>query len=66
MKAGNRWVVDMDLKKFFDKVNHDKLMAKAAERVDDKTALKLIRRYLQSGIMVNGAVIESGQGTGDR
>lgn len=63
MKEGYRWVVDMDLEKFFDKVNHDKLMAKVAEKVKDKRILKLIRRFLQSGVMVNGVVIESGQGT---
>lgn len=62
MKKGYRWVVDMDLEKFFDKVNHDKRMAKVAEKVKDKRILKLIRRFLQSGVMVNGVVIESRQG----
>lgn len=63
MEEGYRWVVDMDLEKFFDQVNHDKLMAKVAEKVKDKRVLKLIRKYLQSGIMVNGVVRESEQGT---
>ena len=47
----------MDLEKFFDKVNHDMLMAKLASRIKDKRVLKLIRKYLQAGIMVNGVVI---------
>ena len=46
--AGYRWVVDIDLEKFFDRVNHDKLMANVAERVSDKRVLKLIRTFLNS------------------
>ena len=53
---GRRWTVDMDLEKFFDKVNHDILMSRLARRIDDKPLLKLIRLYLQAGIMQNGIV----------
>lgn len=56
IKEGNRFVVDLDLEKFFDRVNHDRLMAKLATRIEDKTLLKLIRRYLQSGILIDGLV----------
>ncbi|RNB67228.1 group II intron reverse transcriptase/maturase [Brevibacillus panacihumi] len=62
IEEGYRWVVDMDLEKFFDKVNHDKLMGLIAKHVKDRTILTLIRRYLESGIMVNGMEIESDQG----
>ena len=55
---GWRWVVDIDLEKFFDRVNHDKLMARIARRVKDKRVLGLIRSYLKSGVMLNGVVIE--------
>jgi len=54
ISEGYRVVVDMDLEKFFDRVNHDKLMSLIARRVGDKRLLKLIRRYLESGIMING------------
>lgn len=63
IKQGYRWVVDIDLEKFFDKVNHDRLMRKVAEKVEDKTLLLLIRRFLQSGIMINGVVRNSEEGT---
>jgi RNA-directed DNA polymerase len=56
MAAGYRWVVDLDLEKFFDRVNHDKLMAKIAERVSDKRLLKLIRTFLRAGVMEGGLV----------
>lgn len=62
IKQGYRWVVDLDLEKFFDKVNHDRLMMKIAEKVKDKTILLLIRRFLQSGVMVNGVVRDSEEG----
>jgi RNA-directed DNA polymerase len=63
MKEGYRWVVDLDLEKFFDRVNHDRLMAKLAEKVKDKMILKLIRKYLQSGVMINGVVMGTKEGT---
>ncbi len=56
MKEGYRFVVDLDLEKFFDRVNHDRLMMKIAEKVKDKKVLLLIRKYLQSGVMENGLV----------
>ena len=61
--AGNRWVVDLDLEKFFDRVNHDKLMAAMARRVNDKRMLKLIRAFLESGVMENGLVSSVEEGT---
>ncbi len=63
MAAGYRWVVDLDLEKFFDRVNHDKLMAKIAERVSDKRLLKLIRTFLRAGVMENGLVSPVDEGT---
>jgi len=63
MKEGYRWVVDMDLEKFFDKVNHDRLMATLAKRIRDKSLLKLIRKYLQAGVMINGVVSSTEEGT---
>jgi len=63
IKEGYRWVVDMDLEKFFDKVNHDRLMSTLAKKISDKPLLKLIRRYLQSGIMINGVVYDTDEGT---
>jgi group II intron reverse transcriptase/maturase len=62
ISEGYRQVVDMDLEKFFDRVNHDKLMSLIARRVGDKRLLKLIRRYLESGIMVNGIEVISEDG----
>ena len=53
---GCRWVVDLDLEKFFDRVNHDRLMAKIAERVGDKRLLKLIRAFLTAGVLEDGLV----------
>ena len=63
LTEGNRWVVDIDLEKFFDKVNHDRLMGTLAKRIQDKRLLKLIRKYLKSGIMINGIVSASEEGT---
>ncbi|WP_142836489.1 group II intron reverse transcriptase/maturase, partial [Planococcus salinarum] len=60
---GNRWVVDIDLEKFFDRVNHDKLMGQLAKRIEDKRLLKLIHKYLKTGIMINGVVMNSEEGT---
>ena len=60
---GYRWVVDLDLEKFFDRVNHDRLMAKIAERVSDKRLLKLIRALLTAGVMENGLVSPVDEGT---
>jgi RNA-directed DNA polymerase len=60
---GKRWVVDTDLAKFFDEVNHDILMSKIAYRVKDKRILILIRRYLQAGIMIDGVVQSREKGT---
>ena len=61
--AGQCWVVDLDLEKFFDRVNHDKLMAAIARRVSDKRMLKLIRAFLESGVMENGLVSPVEEGT---
>src|SRR5256886_1497865 len=61
--AGYRWVVDLDLEKFFDRVNHDKLIAKIAERVSDKRLLKLIRAFLRAGVMEGGLVSPVDEGT---
>lgn len=60
---GRRWVVDIDLEKFFDRVNHDILMARVARKVKDKRLLRLIRRYLQAGIMVDGLTTVRNEGT---
>jgi RNA-directed DNA polymerase len=62
IEEGYKWVIDMDLEKFFDKVNHDRLMGLLAKRIKDKTILKLIRKYLESGIMINGVEIISEEG----
>ena len=63
MSAGHRWVVDMDLEKFFDRVNHDILMSRVVRKVRDKRVLGLIRRYLQAGVLVDGAVSPRSEGT---
>jgi RNA-directed DNA polymerase len=61
--AGYRWVVDMDLEKFFDRVNHDILMSRLARRIEDQRILRLIRRYLQAGMMEGGLVSPRVEGT---
>ncbi|MCC6159925.1 MAG: group II intron reverse transcriptase/maturase [Deltaproteobacteria bacterium] len=63
MTEGRRWVVDMDLEKFFDRLNHDVLMARAVRRVKDKRVLGLILRYLQAWMMEDGLVSPRTQGT---
>jgi group II intron reverse transcriptase/maturase len=60
---GARWVVDLDLSKFFDRVNHDVLMERLARRIDDKALLRLIRRYLSAGMMTDGVVVRRHEGT---
>src|ERR1700676_5496372 len=60
---GHGWVIDLDLEKFFDRVNHDKLMGQIAKRVEDKRLLKLIRAFLNAGVMENGLVSPSVEGT---
>ena len=60
---GYGWVIDLDLEKFFDRVNHDKLMGEIAKRVEDKRLLKLIRAFLNAGVMENGLVSPSVEGT---
>jgi RNA-directed DNA polymerase len=61
--AGHRWVVDLDLAKFFDRVNHDVLMSRVVRRVKDKRVLRLIRSYLQAGMMEGGVVSPRVEGT---
>src|SRR5271155_2151620 len=61
--SGRCWVVDLDLEKFFDRVNHDRLMARIAKRVEDKRLLKLIRAFLNAGVMENGLLGPSVEGT---
>lgn len=63
IEAGYTWVVDIDLEKFFDRVNHDILMSRVARKIKDKRVLKLIRQYLNSGVMINGVVISNEEGT---
>ncbi len=63
VREGRRWVVDIDLEKFFDRVNHDILMSRVARQVRDARVLKLIRRYLEAGLMRGGMVEARRQGT---
>ena len=60
---GHRFIVDIDLSKFFDRVNHDRLMSRLATKIDDKRVLKLIRQFLQSGVMIGGLVEPVREGT---
>ena len=63
LNAGKTWVVEIDLEKFFDKVNHDKLMSLLERKIDDKRTLRLLRQYLKSGIMEGGTVSPRVEGT---
>jgi len=63
VREGRRWVVDIDLEKFFDRVNHDILMSRLARRIKDKRVLRLIRKYLQAGMMSGGLVTARREGT---
>jgi RNA-directed DNA polymerase len=63
MADGHRWVVDFDLEKFFDRVNHDTLMSRVARKIEDKRVLKLIRRFLEAGLMTDGVVSPRVAGT---
>jgi group II intron reverse transcriptase/maturase len=62
IEAGYRWVVDIDLKKFFDKGNHDRLMARMKTRIKDRRVLRLVNEYLKAGAMINGVVVKSEEG----
>jgi group II intron reverse transcriptase/maturase len=63
VQSGRRWVVDVDLEQFFDRVNHDVLMGQVAKRIVDPRMRTLIRRYLETGMMVTGVVVERHEGT---
>jgi group II intron reverse transcriptase/maturase len=62
IQSGKRWVVDVDLEKFFNRINHDVLMGKLGKRIEDRQVLGLIRRYLNAGVMDNGVVVERYEG----
>jgi RNA-directed DNA polymerase len=61
--GGRRWVIDMDLEKFFDRVNHDIMMSRLARKIEDKKVLRLIRRYLQAGLFEGGLTSPRSEGT---
>jgi group II intron reverse transcriptase/maturase len=63
IQEGRRWVVDIDLEKFFDRVNHDILMGRLAKKVGDRRILKLVRRYLEAGVMADGVAVRRYMGT---
>jgi RNA-directed DNA polymerase len=63
IQSGYDWVVDVDLERFFDRVNHDVLMGRLAKRIDDPRILRIIRRFLEAGMMVNGVVMDREEGT---
>ena len=63
VEAGYKWVVDIDMERFFDTVNHDRLMARMKTVVKEKRVLRLVNAYLKAGVMVNGVVVETKEGT---
>ena len=63
IQSGRRWVADVDLEKFFDRVNHDVLMERLSRRIADRRVLRLIRRYLVAGVMADGVAVERHEGT---
>ena len=63
IQSGRRWVADVDLAKFFDRVNHDVLMERLSRRIADRRMLRLIRRYLVAGVLADGVVVERHEGT---
>jgi hypothetical protein len=63
IEGGRTWVVDLDLERFFDRVNHDVLTGRLAKRIDDRLVLGLVRAYLRAGILANGVVTERHEGT---
>ena len=63
IRDGRKWVVDVDLEKFFDRVNHDVLMGLLAKRIEDKRLLRVVRRFLEAGMLADGIVIERHEGT---
>ncbi len=63
IRQGQKYVVDIDLEKFFDRVNHDKLMHLLSLKIGDKALLRLIRKYLESGVMINGVIMRTEEGT---
>jgi RNA-directed DNA polymerase len=63
IQDGYDWVVDVDLERFFDRVNHDVLMGRLAKRIEDKRMLKILRGFLNAGVMLNGVVIDQDEGT---
>jgi RNA-directed DNA polymerase len=63
VEAGYKWVVDIDMERFFDTVNHDRLMARMKTVVKEKQVLRLVNAYLKAGVMVNGVVVETREGT---
>jgi RNA-directed DNA polymerase len=63
VRSGRKWVVDVDLERFFDRVNHDVLMERLSRRIADKSVLRLIRRYLEAGILAGGIKVDRSEGT---
>jgi RNA-directed DNA polymerase len=63
IQDGKKWVVDVDLEQFFDRVNHDVLMGRLDKRIGDRRVLGLIRRYLNAGILANGVTVDRHEGT---